>query len=39
MIQEQSNEIKADYNLYSTFAFLNDDLTASIEKISEHIAL
>lgn len=33
------SEIKADFSLYSTFQFLNDDLTASIELISETTGL
>ena len=39
MMMEQESEIKAEFSLYNTFAFLNDDLTASIELISEHVAL
>jgi len=39
MLSEQESEIKAEFSLYNTFAFLNDDLTASIELISEHVAL
>jgi len=39
MLDEQNAEIKAEFSLYNTFAFLNDDLTASIELISEHVAL
>jgi len=39
MIFEQESEIKAEFSLYNTFAFLNDDLTASIELISEHVTL
>lgn len=36
---EEYQEIKADFSLYSTFAFLTDDLTASFELISETTAL
>lgn len=39
MASDLGNEIKAEFSLYNTFTFLNDDLTASIEYISEHIAL
>ena len=39
LLTEQTAEIKADFSLYNTFTFLNDDLTASIELISEHVAL
>jgi hypothetical protein len=39
LIMEEQNEIKADFSLYSTFAFLTDDLTASIELISESVGL
>lgn len=38
-MQEELTEIKADFSLYSTFQFLNDDLTASIELISENTGL
>jgi len=36
---EEQNEIKADFSLYNTFSFLTDDLTASIELISESVGL
>ena len=39
LIMEEYQEIKADFSLYSTFAFLTDDLTASFELISETTAL
>ena len=39
LMQDAQSEIKADFSLYQTFQFLNDDLTASIELISEHVAL
>ena len=39
LIQEEQAEVKADFSLYSTFQFLNDDLTASIELISENVGL
>jgi len=39
LIMEEQNEIKADFSLYNTFAFLTDDLTASIELISESVGL
>ena len=38
-MHEAGSEVKAEFALYNTFQFLNDDLTASIERISEHIAL
>ena len=39
LMQEEIAEVKADFSLYSTFQFLNDDLTASIELISENVGL
>ena len=39
MMQSEQAEIKSDFSLYSTFAFLNNDLTASIELISEDTGL
>ena len=39
LLTEQEAEIKADFSLYQTMIFLQNDLTASIELISEHVAL
>uniref|UniRef100_A0A7S3HYH6 Uncharacterized protein n=1 Tax=Favella ehrenbergii TaxID=182087 RepID=A0A7S3HYH6_9SPIT len=39
MLMEQEAEIKAEFSLFNAFTNLNDDLTASIELISEHVAL
>lgn len=39
MITDDVADIKADFALYQTFMYLQDDMTASIELISQNVAL